>query len=298
MAKLLERMRTLIETLHPDEGHTPTAIAGIGLLHARHVLPQMPVFSGPSLTIIACGQKISYVNEHRLRYGAGEYLMQALPLPFECETPAHHDEPLYAFTIVLDPMLLSRVLLPLDEIRPPSAIPIATPPILSGRMSERMQENAIRLLECLHDPVLNTIVGQARLTELMLDVLQGDHGTLIQALLHHQSPFSRLTKALHYLHEHYAQPISVDVLAQQVNMSVSAFHHHFKRLFYTSPLQYLKQVRLIKAKQMLRQEHISVSYAAERVGYRSFSQFSREYKRFFGTAPRNERHDYQTLISS
>lgn len=298
MAEPLERMRTLIAALHPEEGHTPTAIAGIGLLHARHVLPQMPVFSGPSLTIIACGEKISYVNDHRLRYGAGQYLMQALPLPFECETPAHHDEPLYAFTVALNPILLSRVLLPLDDIRPPCAIPTTTAPIMAGRMNKRMQENAIRLLECLHDPVLNTIVGQARLTELVLDVLQGEQGTIIQALLHHQSPFSRLTKALHYLHEHYANPISVELLAQQVNMSVSAFHHHFKRLFYTSPLQYLKQVRLIKAKQMLRQEHVSVSFAAERVGYRSFSQFSREYKRFFGTAPRDERQDHRLLISS
>lgn len=67
-------------------------------------------------------------------------------------------------------------------------------------------------------------------------------------------------------------------------MSLSGFHHHFKQLTTLSPLQYQKSLRLMEAKRLICQEHLPVS-AAYQVGYESPSQFSREYKRYFGTAP-------------
>ena len=74
-------------------------------------------------------------------------------------------------------------------------------------------------------------------------------------------------------------------LASEVNMSVSAFHHNFKAVTSTSPLQYLKSYRLHKARMMMIHDGMKASAAAMRVGYESASQFSREFKRFFGVTP-------------
>ena len=68
-------------------------------------------------------------------------------------------------------------------------------------------------------------------------------------------------------------------------MSVSAFHHHFKAVTSTSPLQYFKTVRLHKARMLILHDGIGAAVAADRVGYESASQFSREFKRLFGHSP-------------
>jgi len=71
-------------------------------------------------------------------------------------------------------------------------------------------------------------------------------------------------------------------------MSNSAFHHNFKEVTATSPVQYLKSVRLHKARQLMLQDGINAGAAANMVGYESQSQFSREFKRFFGASPSEE----------
>lgn len=83
----------------------------------------------------------------------------------------------------------------------------------------------------------------------------------------------------------YAENLSVDQLAAEANMSVSAFHHNFKSVTSTSPLQYLKTYRLHKARMLMIHDGMKASAAAMRVGYESASQFSREFKRYFGMTP-------------
>jgi AraC-like DNA-binding protein len=71
-------------------------------------------------------------------------------------------------------------------------------------------------------------------------------------------------------------------------MSVSTFHHNFKAVTSASPVQYLKSIRLHKARMMLVQDGLNVGAVAERVGYVSASQFSRDFKRLFGNSPVQE----------
>lgn len=75
-------------------------------------------------------------------------------------------------------------------------------------------------------------------------------------------------------------------LAEHCGMSLSGFHAHFKKLTTLSPLQYQKTLRLLEAKRLISQENLPISTAAFQVGYESPSQFSREYKRYFGISPK------------
>jgi AraC-like DNA-binding protein len=90
---------------------------------------------------------------------------------------------------------------------------------------------------------------------------------------------------LKHIESQYTENLSVDRLAAEANMSVSAFHHNFKSVTSTSPLQYLKTYRLHKARMLMIHDGMKASAAAMRVGYESPSQFSREFKRYFGMTP-------------
>lgn len=82
--------------------------------------------------------------------------------------------------------------------------------------------------------------------------------------------------------------MQVDSLAELCGMSVSGFHHHFKKITTLSPLQYQKSLRLMEAKRLIIQENLPVTQACYQVGYESPSQFSRDYKRYFGVCPKRD----------
>jgi len=87
------------------------------------------------------------------------------------------------------------------------------------------------------------------------------------------------------MHTDFARSYDMTQLAREAGMSVSAFHARFKAVTASSPLQYLKSVRLHKALLLMVHEGASAGVAASRVGYESASQFSREFKQRFGNGP-------------
>ena len=94
--------------------------------------------------------------------------------------------------------------------------------------------------------------------------------------------------AIHFLRDRFAEPVRIGELASIAGLSPSAFHRQFKSVTSMTPLRYQKQLRLIEARRLLGSDAVNVESAAYRVGYQSPSQFSREYTRMFGTAPKRE----------
>ena len=82
--------------------------------------------------------------------------------------------------------------------------------------------------------------------------------------------------------------VSIDELAAVAHMSASTLHQRFKQLTSMSPMQYQKQLRLQHARRLMLGSGLDAAAAAHQVGYESASQFSREYRRLFGTPPRTD----------
>jgi AraC-like DNA-binding protein len=57
-------------------------------------------------------------------------------------------------------------------------------------------------------------------------------------------------------------------MAQELGMSVSEFHHHFKAITALSPFLFQKQLRLQKARRLMLSEDLDATSAAYRVSYR------------------------------
>ncbi|WP_106477534.1 AraC family transcriptional regulator [Phytohalomonas tamaricis] len=277
------RMAELIAPLVEHDGFTSSSLGGLQLIASQCSQPRTPLVYEPSLVIIAQGEKVGYLGDRTIHYGAGTYLVQAMPLPFECETYAEAGTPLLGLSIHIDLVMLGE----LTELMP---APLQTTPLpmAAVAMDTRMGHSVVHLLECLHDSVMQEALGKGRLREVLFEALRGPQGTSLQQLLFQQGQYARIARALQSLHHHYAAALTVETLAREVNMSPSAFHHHFKQVTCLSPLQYQKRIRLLKARLMITSQHHNVSGAANAVGYQSVSQFSREYKRYFGISPANE----------
>ena len=280
---------SLIEPLATRDGFTQTGLPGVQVLRASCDVARGPHIYEPSLMIIAQGSKLAYLGPRTLEYGAGHYLIQALPVPFECETFALPNAPLLGVSVAIDRVLLGELVLAMG-LAPGRHIAAQTPESMTSVvLDDGMRGCVERLLRCLHDPLEARIMGPSHLRELLFVALRGPQADVLRALVEQQGQFARVAASISHLHAHYAEPLNVETLASCANMSASTFHEHFKRSTLLSPVQYLKRLRLLKAQTLLVAEGLGVAQVAHRVGYQSTSQFSREYKRYFERSPGDER---------
>lgn len=97
---------------------------------------------------------------------------------------------------------------------------------------------------------------------------------------------TRLMKALLEILEHPAREHSLDELARTSGMSRSLFAERFAEAFERPPIDMLKQVRLHRAANLLRNTLLPVQIIALTVGYSSRSYFSRAFRSAYGTDPK------------
>ncbi|HEX8542575.1 MAG TPA: AraC family transcriptional regulator [Pseudomonas sp.] len=278
----------LIKPLATRPGFVSTLLPEVHVVSMHSYVASSPQIYEPSLMIIAQGGKLASLGSRTLDYGAGHYLVQALSVPFMCETFATPQAPLFGVSVAIDRVMLGELVQAMGTT-PDLIVEAQTPESMTSAVLDApMRESVERLLRCLHDPLECQVMGQSRLREVLYAALRGPQAGVLRALVAQQSHFARVAASLAYLHSHYDEPLNVDILARQANMSASTFHEYFKRSTLLSPVQYLKRLRLLKAQQMLVAEGLGVAQVAHRVGYQSTSQFSREYKRYFNRSPGEE----------
>lgn len=277
------RMAELIAELAQDgEGFCPSTLPGVKLMRSVIHVPRSPIAYEPGVVIMAQGRKSGHLAERSFIYDPNHYLVLTAPLPFECETFGTPESPVLGLFVGITPALVSELVLQLKQFPATAGSPQlidATPldPALSGA--------AIRLLECLRSANDTAILGPQIVREIVYLVLRGPLGGNLRALAAPQSFFGQISRVLNRLHLDFAQTVEVEDLAREAGMSVSTFHAHFKTVTAASPLQYLKALRLHKARMLMVHDGANAGTAAHHVGYESVSQFSREFKRLFGASP-------------
>ena len=157
--------------------------------------------------------------------------------------------------------------------------------IYDAPMSEALYDATIRLLQAISDPQDKKVLAPMIKREIIYRVLRGEKGDILQALSHRNRRFIQIAKVLQKIHELYSSHFDIEKLAKELDMSSSTFHSSFKAVTGTSPLQYIKNVRLHKARTLMIQDGLNANIAAIQVGYESPSQFNREYKRLFDVTP-------------
>lgn len=277
------RMVQLLERLAPLEGYNLSPLADIRLLRSNRPLTRTPVLYDPGIVILAQGTKRGYLGDEVYVYDAQHCLVVSVPVPFTMETDASETEPMLAIYMRLDFKLAGDLLLEIEErFGPPQAAPRG---MYSSPMDDALQDSTLRLLEALSHPVDAQILGPALVREIYYRIIAGEQGGSLRAALARQGHFGKVSRAIRKIHSHYHEHLDVEALAQEASMSVPNFHLHFRIVTDSSPMQYLKSTRLHQARLLMLRNDMTAASAAFNVGYESPSQFSREFKRFFGRTP-------------
>ena len=285
-ADLTQHMVRLMEQLAPLEGYNLSALDDIRFLRSNRPLTRTPVLYEPGIVILCQGQKRGYLGEEVYIYDAQQYLVVSVPVPFTMETDASEDEPMLAVYMRLDLKLAGELILEVDRTLGPTA---SQPKgMYSSSMDDGLRESTLRFLEAMTHPVEAKILGPSLVREIYYRVLAGEQGGSMRAALSQLGHFGKVTRAIRKIHSCYQEPLNVEALAQEASMSVPNFHLHFRHVTDSSPMQYLKSTRLHQARLLMLRNHVTAAAAAFDVGYESPSQFSREFKRFFGRTPHAE----------
>ncbi|MEA3273741.1 MAG: AraC family transcriptional regulator [Pseudomonadota bacterium] len=96
---------------------------------------------------------------------------------------------------------------------------------------------------------------------------------------------ARLSRVIETILNRPEQPYTLESLARVAHMSRSTFARHFEQCFGRTPMDYLRDVRLRRAAQLLQIGGLSVDSIAGKVGYASRSHFSHAFSEQFGCSP-------------
>jgi AraC-like DNA-binding protein len=283
MAELL----TLVERHTPRDGICTTGIDNLFTFRVSEPTQRIPQVYEPGIIIGLQGKKHVYLEGRRYDYCAGNFLALFLPMSVECETlEASPEKPLLAARIVIDRNRIANLLLKMDtaEPSPKKLDTINASGIFSGAIRDNLLDALIRLFRTLKSPGEAAILGEAIIDEIYFRILIEEQGGALKYLLQQHGQIQQIAKAVEYVYRNLDKPISVENMADIVNMSSSGFQKKFKEVMHSSPLQYAKSIKLNRAQAYIL-EGKSVSEAGYMVGYNSPAQFSREYKRHFGVAP-------------
>lgn len=244
----------------------------------------------PTFTLVAGGVKHTALNGEVYRYGAGEYLVTTIDLPLVGSIVAADDhEPFMAVSFRLDPDRIASLLL--DTGAPSTSSSIGTTAAHSpsafgvGQAPPPLLDAIDRLLALLDHPADIPALRAGIEREILWRLLTGLQGATIRQIGIADSRLAHLGRAIRWIREHYAERLPIADLAEIAAMSPSSFHRHFLAVTSLTPLDYQKQLRLNEARMRLLTGDRDVATVGFSVGYSSPSQFSREYRRQFGTAP-------------
>jgi AraC-like DNA-binding protein len=266
----------------------------VTFMYTARQIPRRPIAYEPGIFIVAQGRKTGYLGTRKIVYDASHYLAVSLPVPFECETEGSPEKPLLAVKIGVTPAAVTELLMQMEQLQPLNG---SQPQIMEATaLDDTLDAATIRLLESLRFPDDARILGPQNVREIIYHVLRGKLGRNLRALAAPDSHFGQISRVLNRLHNDYARDYDIATLARDAGMSIAAFHTHFKAITSSPPLQYLKNIRLHKARMLMVNEGINASGAAQKVGYESASQFSREFKRLFGNSPASEAAELRGLF--
>ena len=287
MEALKQAVRTYATRHRNRDGLALTPVPGLKLKCVEAPQGNLHAIMRPWMVIILQGAKRMVVGLEEQTFSAGQFAIVSVDMPVVTRIEkASPDEPYLAIAVELEMATLSEVAAHLGPTRPKRRSAIAT--LFADDARASTLDCVERLLGLCDRPNVIPLLRPGIMRELHYWLLTGPHGSDLRALCDPASHANRLAAAIAILRAEYRTRISVERLATESGMSLTAFHTHFKRMLSLSPGQYQKRLRLIEARRLMLDEGASASSAAFEVGYESASQFTREYGRLFNASPKRD----------
>jgi AraC-like DNA-binding protein len=271
---------------HAEEDHLSTSVLpGLHLMRFGWSSRPLVGMQSPCMTLVIQGAKSLDFGPTHLEYGAGKCLLTPIDMPVTCRiVGATSKNPLLAVAIEIDFEELKQLVRRCDTL--PSSSP--QPGINVFEADSDLLEAVVRLLRLLDTPEHGKALAPLIRQEILYRLLSGPSGSRLLEISRQDSPSNRVARALSWLRKHFATGFMVEELAHHVGMSPSSFHKHFKAVTAMTPIQYQKRIRLHEARRILLMDSLDIGEASFRVGYQSHSQFSKDYRQYFGRLPKDD----------
>ena len=269
---------------HASTRGAPTIVPHLSIWTAETPGEPVPGLFEPAFYLLMQGMK-------RLTFAQQEYVFQPgscaaalVGLPFTSRvTQASSGKPYVGLAVKLDTRMIADLLIDMPD--PPAADATS---ITVMQIDERVVEPLGRLLSLLDMPKDIAVLASQFEREFCYRLLQGPMGSQLRQTARYGTRFEQIRRAAEWIAEHANEPMRIEHLAETVGMSVTSFHRHFKSITGHAPLAYQRYIRLLDARQQLAAGSSNVTSIAFATGYASASQFSREYKKWFGVAPSSD----------
>jgi AraC-like DNA-binding protein len=281
--ELLSNVRRAATIQGPQE----TCIEGVSVLRYEAPVPRRRNRWTASVGLIIQGAKEIEVGRHSFRFSEMSFIASPLDLPVSNQiVAASAAKPFLVLNVRLDAVLMSEVTV---EMEPRSGVtPGQLPVAIGGKASPALIESFARLSRLFTMPGYPRALARLLIKEIYCHLLTGPEGLALRQFLDRRNVMHTMSLAVSRLHVELSKKIDVEALARAAHMSRSAFFKNFRLATRMSPIQYQKQIRLLEARRLMSDCGETAEDACFKVGYKSASQFSREYVRYFGDSPRRD----------
>lgn len=105
---------------------------------------------------------------------------------------------------------------------------------------------------------------------------------------------SKISESIRYFTEHFNEDIAVSYLAERCGISTQHYCKFFKQQTGSSPVSYIKSIRIFRACEMLKNEpHLKTYTIAKKCGFENTTYFNKVFKQLTKTTPTEYRNNHK-----
>jgi AraC-like DNA-binding protein len=283
----LDRVRDLVlRSQPPTDGRTVLHAPEIAICRysASTTFRKAATF-GVTLAVVLQGHKRLRIGQHdELRVDPERLLVitrEAAQLSISI-APGER-RPFVGMSLSFPPERVARALLELADAGAPTAA--ETMPAFVMAPDLGIADALERLVRTLDHPIERKLIAPLIVNEILYRLLVSGSAAAIRGAVAHAPDAARILTSMRFIEGHLADKLTVEQLARLAGMSTSHYAHRFSSVVRVSPMRFLREARLERARILLMESGTRANEVATRIGFDSPAHFTREFKRRFGVPP-------------
>lgn len=281
----LDRVRDLVLSIVQDEGHVALLFPDLCVYRFSQPTSFRKAASfGVTLGVPLQGVKRIRLGEHQLTVDSQRLLVITRDSEYESAVlEATPDAPYVGVSLCFSPERVARALITLAEAGAEPTREHACAFVTD--CDEHIASALERLLLTYNDPLDRKLLAPLAIDEILFRLLRSEAAAAIRSGVGVAADAQRILESMQLIREKHASKLSVDGLARKAGMSPSHYAHRFRAVARVTPMRYVREVRLDRARNLLLASGARAGEVALSVGFESPAHFAREFKRRFGVPP-------------
>jgi AraC-like DNA-binding protein len=281
----LDRVRELVDSLAKEDGHCALLFPDLCIYRfSQPTSFRKAATFGVTLGVALQGQKRVRLDQHEIT--VDRFHMLVITRESEHESAvleASPEQPYLGLSLFFSPERVAKALITLTEAggEPARESQCAFVTGCDQPIADALQ----RLLLTHADPLDRKLIAPLIIDEILYRLLRSEAAAAVRSGVGAAGDSQRILESMQLIRERHAQKLTVEGLARKAGMSPSHFAHRFSAVARVSPMRYVREVRLDRARNLMLAQGARAGEVAMSVGFESPAHFAREFKRRFGISP-------------